>query len=133
MNLIVCIDDGGGMHFNRRRQSSDRYVTERIVNLAKESRLLVNSYTAKLFPEETVVRSEQLWEAAQTQDYCFVEDKDVAAAAAQADKIVVFHWNRKYPADLYFPLDALEKRKLIQREEFPGYSHERITMEVYDR
>lgn len=133
MNLIVCIDDRGGMLFNRRRQSSDRYVTERILDMARDGRLLVNSYTAKLFPEEAVLRCEQPWEAAQTQDYCFVEDKDVTVAAAKADKIIVFHWNRKYPADLFFPMDVLAKRKLLHTEEFPGYSHEHITMEVYTR
>ena len=58
MNLIVCIDDRGGMLFNRRRQSSDRYVTERILDMARDGRLLVNSYTAKLFPEEAVLRCE---------------------------------------------------------------------------
>ena len=133
MNLIVCIDDRGGMLFNRRRQSSDRYVTERIVNLAKESRLLVNSYTAKLFPAEAVVCTERLWEDAGEQDYCFVEDKDVSSVVDQAERLVVFHWNRTYPADLRFPLGALVKRSLLHREEFSGYSHERITMEVYDR
>ena len=92
MNLIVCIDDRGGMLFNRRRQSSDRYVTERIVNLAKESRLLVNSYTAKLFPAEAVVCTERLWEDAGEQDYCFVEDKDVSSVVDQAERLVVFLW-----------------------------------------
>ena len=131
MNLIVCIDDRGGMLFNRRRQSSDRYVTERIVNLAKESRLLVNSYTDKLFPAEAVVCTERLWEDAGEQDYCFVEDKDVSSVVDQAERLVVFHWNRTYPADLRFPLGALVKRSLLHREEFSGSSHERITMEVY--
>ena len=133
MNLIVCIDDFGGMLFNHRRQSSDRYVTERIVNLAKDSRLLVNSYTAKLFPPGAVVCTERLWEGAGEQDYCFAEDKDVSTAVAQADKIIVFRWNRVYPADLYFPLGALANCSLLHCEEFAGYSHERITMEVYGR
>lgn len=131
MNLIVCIDDRGGMLFNHRRQSSDRYVTERILNMAKESRLLVNEYTARLFSDGAVVCSERLWEEAKAQDYCFVEDQDVSSVVDQAEKIVIFHWNRAYPADLYFPMEMLFGRKLSFSEEFPGYSHDNIRMEVY--
>jgi len=131
MNLIVCIDDRGGMLFNLRRQSSDRYVTERILNMAKESRLLVNGYTARLFSDSTVVCSEALWEEAEAEDYCFVEDQDISSVVDRAEKIVIFRWNRAYPADLYFPMERLCGRKLLFAEEFPGYSHDNIRMEVY--
>ena len=130
MNLVVCIDDRGGMLFNNRRQSSDRYVAQRILELTTGSRLLVDSYTAKLFDTGAVV-CDNLLESAQEQDYCFVENKDVASYVERAEKIIVFRWNRTYPADLHFPLDALSERKLFHSEEFSGYSHERIIMEIY--
>ena len=131
MNVIVCIDDRGGMLFNHRRQSSDKIVTEYIANMAKDSRLLVTPYTAKLFQESVVISSACPWEMAGEKDYCFVENLDISPVMKIAHRIILFRWNRVYPADLYFPLEELKNRKLVDRQEFAGNSHERITMEVY--
>ena len=47
------------------------------------------------------------------------------------EKIVLFRWNRHYPADVHFQFPG--KWHLVQTEDFPGSSHEKITMEVYER
>ena len=46
------------------------------------------------------------------------------------EKLIVFRWNRKYPADFWLDAD-LRDWKLIEAEEFPGNSHEKITQETY--
>ena len=61
-----------------------------------------------------------------------MEMEDVTPYERQIKEITVFHWNRVYPADLTFPIDLTQWR-LEQTVEFPGHSHEKITMEVYER
>ena len=45
---------------------------------------------------------------------------------------MLYRWNRRYPSDLKFDL-PLEGFTLRQRQEFAGYSHPKITEEVYLR
>lgn len=35
MNVIVCVDDNNGMLFNKRRQSRDKAVIDKIINITK--------------------------------------------------------------------------------------------------
>ena len=54
------------------------------------------------------------------------------AVLAEAEEVVLYHWNRTYPSDRRFPL-PLAGWTLARREEFSGSSHEKITKEVYRR
>ena len=65
-------------------------------------------------------------------DYCFAELDDVRPYENQVQKVIVFRWNRHYPSDVRFGID-LSTWRLAAAEEFPGSSHEKITMEVYER
>ncbi len=130
MTLIVCLDDRNGMLFNRRRQSQDSILCQHITEFAGE-KLLVNEYSAKLFPKARVCPDPL--GCAREGDFCFVEDLDVLPFLEKAGKLIVFRWNRHYPADVTFPSEVLENWKLLERMEFPGSSHENITREVYIR
>ena len=134
MKLIVCVDERGGMLFNRRRVSSDRVVTEKIKELCSGQKLFVTPYTYKLFAgEDNVICSETPFQEA-ADNWCFAEDRDVSRFLPYAEQIVIFYWNRTYPADLYFPVEEVRNGwELTCSEEFPGHSHQRITMEVYNR
>ena len=132
MRLIVCLDDKNGMAFNHRRQSRDRIVIAKIEELVKGSTLYFSSYSAKLFPSGDFVPSEDYLSGAGEDDFCFVEQADVTPYEQQIKEITVFRWSRVYPADLYFPI-GLTQWRLEQTVEFPGNSHEKITMEVYER
>ena len=132
MRLIVCLDDKNGMAFNHRRQSRDRIVTEKIEELAKGSVLRLSPYSAKLFTSGDFEPSEDYLSRAGADDFCFVELEDVTPYERQIKEITVFHWNRTYPADLKFQID-LTQWSLERTVEFPGNSHEKITMEVYKR
>ena len=48
------------------------------------------------------------------------------------DSIILYRWNRVYPADTYFDID-LSGWQLVRTGEFSGASHELITKEVYTR
>lgn len=136
MILIIAIDDSNGMAFNNRRQSQDREVRTRIISLSAGSRLWVNHYTARQFEQDGKVPAhlnvdEAFLTEAAPGEYCFAENVPVAHCEKWVEKIILFKWNRRYPADTYF--DIIEKKhwNLTSVEEFAGSSHEKITMEVY--
>jgi len=131
MTLIVCVDDRLGMMFNHRRQSRDRAVTGRILAMAQEHTLWVTPYSASLF-EDAARIDEDCTHKAQGDDLCFVEDG--ALPLDRADRLILYHWHRTYPADRYFPEDFRQQGfDLVHSEDFTGFSHETITEEVYIR
>ncbi len=129
MKLIVCVDDNGGMMFNRRRQSRDKILIQNVLELCKDKKLYTNEYSAQLFPENTAIVTENIESEAEN-DYCFAENFFVKEE--YVDEIIVYKWNRIYPADTYFNID-LSNWKLTEAIEFEGNSHEKITREIYMR
>ena len=63
-------------------------------------------------------------------DYCFVEDLSLQEYENKISKLIIFKWNRVYPADRYFDI-SLEGWMLESIEEFEGSSHKLITKEVW--
>lgn len=134
MKLIVCLDDRNGMLFNKRRQSSDIRVSQKILEIAASKPIWMNEYSAYLFAEQqgNIRVAENFLEQAPGDVYCFVENVDLTPYLSMADELIVFRWNRLYSSDLRLP-ELPEKLKKISSEDFQGNSHERITMEVYRR
>lgn len=134
MNLIFCIDKNGGMLFNGRRVSSDRIVCKKILELC-QGKLRIASYSRSLFQSDfELFISEDFSEKADATDWCFVETFDPAEMMDNAKRIVIFHWNRSYPSELKFSMEKLRSGWILDcTEEFEGYSHKQITMEVYLR
>ena len=131
MNLIVVLDDKNGMLFNHRRQSRDRVLTERIIEVCG-GKLVVNAYSAGLFAgtnAELIVSEDPLL-TAKPGEWCFSEDRSPASVADKIEKLVVYRWNRVYPSDLKFDFD-LSALHLLSSTDFAGYSHEKLTEEVY--
>ena len=135
--LIAFVDDGGGMMFNHRRQSRDRAALQRILDMTATSTLWMNEYSAPLFTEfgtPQVQVDTQFLDKAGLEDYCLVENADVTPYLPFIEKIILFHWNRAYPSDVKFPIKLDSgKWQLISTEDFPGSSHDKITMEVYTK
>ncbi|MGN0405709.1 MAG: ribonuclease Z [Bariatricus sp.] len=144
MIAILCIDDAGGMMFNKRRQSRDKAVTEDIRKTCGDGKLWIHPFSEKLFAsagdlkakEEAgdmqIVSSEHFLEMAQEGEYCFVENAELKPYISRIEKLIVYHWNRRYPADQYLDLQ-LEKWEREDREDMRGNSHEKITKEIYIR
>lgn len=133
MNLIVCLDNKNGMAFNRRRQSRDRYLMADILEVVGEGCLRMAPESAELFPElpGNVRVDADFINRAADDEYCFCEDDRWLPLRSRAGSIIVYRWNRVYPADLRFPGEELEKRERTVEKEFAGFSHERITRERY--
>ena len=134
MHIIVCLDDRGGMSFFGRRQSMDRALREKAVALAGGGRLWMSPYSAGQFSDhpEHIIADEAFLSKAPENAWCFAELENIEACADRIQQIAVFHWNRLYPSDRRFPEELLKGRKLLCREDFAGYSHEQITLEVFD-
>ncbi len=137
MTLIVCLDEKDGMMFHNRRQSQDRSVRADIIRSCGDEVLRMNAYSYRMFQADTGVSvsvSDDFLILAETGDYCFVEDQDVTSFADRIHTAILYRWNRNYPADRYFSLDLADGSwELERREEWEGFSHERITKEVYKR
>ena len=122
------------MLFNHRRLSRDRRVCEKILDYSNEKELWMNAYSRILFTDLTDINSIQVDEKFldKSQSICFVENQDITPYLPKIDTLVLFQWNRDYPADFFFTVD-LSQWNLISTEDFEGTSHEKITMEVYKK
>lgn len=129
MTVYVCLDDRDGMLFNRRRQSRDARVLEDIRDSA--GLLTIDPFSEKLIAEAEipyVLAEETLGEDI----HFFLEDRPASQVLSAASRLVIYRWNRHYPADVRFDGD-LSAFTRQSTEEFPGKSHETITKEVYVR
>ena len=133
MIVIICLDDRNGMLFNRRRQSRDRTVVQDILKECGNHSLWTNKFSAALFAglDLPVKISETPFEEAQKEDFCFIENLKLKPYDNRIEKIIVCRWNRNYPADVYLDIDLRNGWQLLSQTEFVGYSHEKITKELY--
>jgi hypothetical protein len=135
MNLIVAIDDRNGLMFNKRRQSQDRVLREKVLAMTTGKKLWMNHYTQKQFADCDAAQinvDENYMNEAAPGDYCYLENTVASHYEKWIEKIILFKWNRAYPGDFYFDIDLSSPEwKLTRSEDFSGASHEKITMEVY--
>lgn len=130
MTVYVCLDDRGGMLFNHRRQSRDIRVLEDIRESIPEV-LTIDPFSEKLIAEAGipyVLAGETL----DADAHFFLEARSAAQTAAASSRLVIYRWNRHYPADVRFDAD-LSGFTPESTSQFPGKSHDIITKEVYVR
>ena len=130
MIAIVCLDENNGMFFNERRQSKDRYVIRDIVHMVENNTLYINEYSKELFENTpaNIQISQDYFNQVSDNEYCFIENQIVDILKAK--KVVVYRWDKVYPADYKLPL---RQYKLVSTLEFQWYSHDKIVKEVYER
>ena len=110
MKLIICVDDNNGMMFNRRRQSKDREVRHDILAYTMPERIWMNEYSLEQFETDDTSRiqvANNFLIQADDNDYCFIE-------------------NGQYYIDLH-------GWTLADQKEFKGFSHDKITREIWTR
>lgn len=130
MTVYVCLDDRNGMLFNKRRQSRDRAVLEDLRKAIPDV-LTIDSFSEKLIQEAGIsyaLAGEDIPEAA----HFFLEARPASTVVPLAATLVIYRWNRHYPADVRFDAD-LSGFVLQSTEDFAGTSHDTITKEVYVR
>ncbi len=136
MKLVFCIDDRGGMMFNKRRVSRDRILIENLAELIGDNALYIEPYSEELFSEQdlNIICSRNPVSSADKEDFSFIESIDPQEALSCADELIIYKWNRKYPSELRFT-ESPEKHGFCLAEsfDFTGSSHEKITREIYKR
>ena len=130
MIIAACVDEAMGLQFNHRRQSRDRVVLEELLRISG-GRLRMSPYSAKLLPDGGAYTGDDYLTAAAPGDWCFCEDTAYLNDPDSIEKIVLFQWNRTYPADLWFQFPG--EWKMTEHRDFAGSSHEKITAEVYSK
>lgn len=133
LKILLCVDKSNGMLFNNRRQSQDAELRKKVFSLVGDNKLFLNEYSAKQFEksEQLIVCDDFLFKAS-ADDFCFVENVNIPIE--KVNEIYLFQWNRDYPADMYFNFNLKELGfKKIFSENFAGFSHKKITLEVFKR
>ena len=135
MTAICCIDESFGLLFNNRRQSMDMEVRKKIYSLLNDNLLFMNEFSKKQFEEnKKIVVSETPFESCSKKDLCFFENLSLLSHIDKVDKIILFKWNKKYPADFFLDFFPFENGwNLKEALDFAGSSHEKVTMEVYEK
>ena len=131
MNVIICLDQNNGMLFNNRRQSRDRIVRKNILEYINGAKLYMDEYSFKQFSEykaDFIVVCDN-FSNAEDSDFCFVEKQHINTE--QINKLIVYRWDKIYPADVSFGMNKI-KLNLTETLEFQGYSHEKIVREIYE-
>ena len=75
--------------------------------------------------------SENPKEEAKKRRICFQELETLDTDDEQIEQFIIYRWNRVYPADVSVEIGV--EWKLTETEEFLGFSHEKITKEIYCR
>lgn len=137
MIVIACVDEKNGMLFNGRRQSRDSVLCRDILRECRGKKLYISPYSSSLFEKSgdvKIIVSENIAAQAGEDSFCFMEDTQICGCEEQISRLILYNWNRAYPADFYLPLDiSADSWELKRQEEFKGSSHERITKKVYSR
>lgn len=136
MRLIVCLDDANGMLFRGRRQSKDRALRDRILQITEGTFLWMNGYSFRQFEqmEENIRISESFLEEAGEDDYCFLESEDILPYVHRVRQLIVYRWNELYPSDETFPMEHFTGvMKKHSEYAYAGNSHSVIIEEIYEK
>lgn len=141
MVVYIAIDNNNGMLFNHRRQSQDRIMRQNMLKQCADAKLWISEFSQMLFqpqdgvefPSNIVVDNDFLSKA-EPNDHCFVENIDLSPWMDKIDTLVIYKWNRGYPADFYFDFSTLDNDwRKFSVNHFKGSSHNKITKEVWKR
>ncbi|MBR5139416.1 MAG: ribonuclease Z [Clostridia bacterium] len=136
MTVILCIDDRGGMLFMKRRLSRDRELTADIEKSVGDGILYISDFSESLFSDSnvSVMCVSNPLDSAGEGDFAFIENLKLENSLSKIKRIIIYKWNRKYPFD--FSLDIVPTDHgfyLKESEDFKGYSHDKITKEIYEK
>lgn len=162
MKLILCTDIRFGYSFNYRRQTADRAMHAHLSRILAKSSLPVhmNAYTSRsllanealleesflkkividdsrkegyILSDETFFDSAFLLEACRNKEWAYVENVSLIGYYHLIDEILLYRWDKRYPADRLFPGSLLSAFSLAEKETFRGNSHDEIEFLHYKK
>ena len=128
MRVALCVDHRNGFTFQGRRLSRDRAQQEDLLSLCSGEPLRITPYSAPLF--SWAGDRVQVEGALPDGPLCFLEDG--LPPLEQVEELILYCWNRDYPADVHLNWD-LSAFTVADRRDFPGTSHKTITRTIYRR
>lgn len=135
MKLVFCKSKNDGLWFINKRQSSDKVITQKIINDVKisGSNLWVSEYSKPMFENEgycdaKIITKDSVFEK---NDIVFIEDLDYKNFIDKADEILIIDWKRDYPATKKFNIPS--GLKLKDEYSMVGHSHEEIILREYNK
>ncbi len=131
MTVAICLCDRGGMLFNNRRQSKDRNQILDLLSLASGEKIYINAFSEKLF-SDSGANFEVVENPLESGGFAFVENLHISPYIDRINKLIIYRWNRRYPADFSVDISPSDAgMSLSESVDFEGYSHEKITREVW--
>ena len=136
MYIIAIVDESYGMMFNNRRISMDRVILEKIGEVLDGKKLWINNFSAEEYVDSKInfQVDDDFVDKAGEGEYIFIENIQIRKYHDKIDGAILFYWNRRYPSD--FKLDYIPGENgmiCTNKMDFAGYSHDKITMEVWKR
>ena len=126
MTVIITLDDKYGYTLFGKRLSEDIAITNDI--LSSFPLVYMSEYSAAQFDDKSRIVS-PIPNKLPQDAVLFLETDYIPP---EADKLIVYRWNRHYPSDRkYNP--AKYFWYIESSVNFPGYSHDKITKEVYTK
>lgn len=130
MIVAVCVDNQNGLTFFGKRQSRDKEVIKDFMADSK-GKAVISRFSETIFEGVKVRIDDDFMKSARKGEYCFVEDTDITPYAKKIEKIIVYCWNRDYPASEYFTMP--DGFVLESSADFKGNSHDKITKQIFVR
>ena len=124
--VIITLDDKNGRSLFGKRLSKDRLLIQDIIT--SYGHIYASPYTAAIFKDKDKITS-PIPADIPADVVLFLETEEIPSVA---DTLIVYRWNRHYPSDDKYDPEG-NGWKITSSSEFPGYSHEKITKEIYKR
>lgn len=125
MTVIIALDDKDGYTLFGKRLSRDREMISDMIN--SFDKIAVSDYSRELF--ENGGNLIPLPSQIPDNMVLFLETEDIPE---KANTLIVYRWNRHYPSNKRYSPKANGWRK--KEESFlTGYSHSKITKEIYTK
>lgn len=134
ITVILTVDDKDGVSFDGKRQSRDREIVKDICS-SLDCKIYLTEYSSRLFgdfKDRTEICDNPILKCPDGAA-AFLEGHPIGPYIESIGKVILYKWNKVYPADDFFDArEVLEAGSLITSLEFNGFSHEKITKEVYE-
>ena len=132
--LIIALEEKGGYLFNGRRLSSDKNLITDILNDFPDKKIFMDEKSIPLFEGKYNSVLDFADRKNPNTDFVYFAEFDLPESIINTvDTIVIYKWNRRYPADKFFDKKILSDFNLISTYDFPGNSHEKLTNFIYKR
>ena len=133
MTLVICLDQKGGMLFNKRRQTLDYEIVDQICKIGGDS-LYISPFSEGYFKGKTVKVVGNPLQDAPTNATVFIEDTDALPYVKGIDKIIFFRWSEIYPTDYKISFNPTEVGfRALGEIKFSTKVHKDVKKEIYKR